>query len=281
MPVYPKIAVTILPWCNLGQAMQWLTHEIKPVNRDAEAVLRIQRYAETGGLQKEKSLLFGAFCAGRIRLFGCRGLGKAEIIDFDHIYFFQYGEQEEVPVQKISGAGLDGFHFESSRLTKIIWADPMTGWEYRELVMPTEELLKTFPSDHDGPVAEPPLINLMGLSDLRTGPRPRSLAEFQGARIGQIEIFNTDTNQTVPDIINSGLILPPYLKFMVWILEKLGPNTIASLKKADLDAAIKELWWDALGPPSNVHIRYMAMMLRPPEAKRGGAKPRRKPVALH
>jgi hypothetical protein len=69
--------------------------------------------------------------------------------------------------------------------------------------------------------------------------------------------------------------MPLYIQYLRWIFIKLGPDVVPSLKKHDLEKAIEEHWWPELGPPSKVLVRYMAAMLRPPDA-RLGAKPRNK-----
>jgi hypothetical protein len=103
--------------------------------------------------------------------------------------------------------------------------------------------------------------------------------------IARTKLLNPRENRIVPENVTTGnrensnksrVALPPYLKFAVFVFERLGPDTIANLKKDDLQATIKELWWETLGPSSEALVAYMAMMLRLPEAKRGGAKAQKK-----
>jgi hypothetical protein len=67
--------------------------------------------------------------------------------------------------------------------------------------------------------------------------------------------------------------LPRFLRFAVQMTRRLGVSAIAEQKKEITEAAIIEHWPEAqLGPASRSMVGYMATMLRPPEAQRGGAK---------
>jgi hypothetical protein len=263
VPIIPKITAKILPWCNLRQALQWLTDEIKPVAPAVEEALRIPRTIYVRGLENEISALFAVFIGGRIRLFGCPGEGKACTSQLDNpsIYFEHYGECRQISIQEIADAGISGFDFDCNRLCKITeetdWgALPLDGWEYINVVMLTEELLTTFPSvtgGHDRSF-EPAPIDLAGAQDMRSGGPLSSLAETsaEAAPIAQTHVFSLSGNRIVPGPMFAGgnredaktnlVALPPYLRFAVWSFRKLGPDEIASRKKSDLEAEIKKRW---------------------------------------
>ena len=157
--------------------------------------------------------------------------------------------------------------------------------------MPTEELFRTFPpkrsNDLFDELDELPPIDLTGMADTRR-ERLVSLGAENGvdvATIARAKLLNPRENPIVAENVTTGnhensnksrVALPPYLQFAVFVFERLGPDTIANLKKDDLQATIKELWWETLGPSSEALVAYMAMMLRLPEAKRGGAKAQKK-----
>jgi hypothetical protein len=70
--------------------------------------------------------------------------------------------------------------------------------------------------------------------------------------------------------------LPVYLQFLVEIVPLLGGRVrIAGLKKEEVEAEIRAQWRPELRLPSQNKVRMMAMILRPPEAQDGGAKPMR------
>jgi len=70
-----------------------------------------------------------------------------------------------------------------------------------------------------------------------------------------------------------GAALPPYLQFLVEMSSRL--EGAAERKKEEIEAEIKSNWPENLAGQSQAIIGYMATILRPPEAKRGGAKPAR------
>ena len=306
MPVFPKIIVETSPSCNLRQGLQWLLEEIKPVHPDVEAALEIPTsiglrrdgYAQFphSDIAKAKSSLFAAFRAARIPLVGRPGKGKMYIdSDCEHsIRFEYYGNARKISVSEITEAGLDGFDFELNTLYHITEYDdhfvPLTGWECIDLAMPTEELFRTFPpkriNDLFDELEELPPIDLTGMADTRR-ERLVSLGAETGVDVAPISRteLNPRENRIVPGNATTGnhenfnksrVALPPYLQFAEFVFERLGADTIANLKKDDLQATIKELWWETLGPSSEALVAYMAMMLRLPEAKRGGAKAQKK-----
>jgi hypothetical protein len=298
MPVFPKIIVETSPSCNLRQALQWLLEEITPVHPDFEAALQIPTSIGPHlGISKAESSLFAAFCATRIPLVGCPGKGKM-YLNSDHqrrIQFEYYDKPQNISVSEITEAGLDGFDFHLNRLSNITEYDdhfvPLAGWEYVSLAMPTEELFRTSPSkrinDLFDELEELPPIDLTGVANTRR-EKLVSLGAETGvdvAPIARTEFLNPSENRIVPENVTIGnhensnksrVALPPYLQFAVFVFERLGPDTIADIKKDDLQATIKELWWETLGPFSEALVAYMAMMLRLPEAKRGGAKAQKK-----
>jgi hypothetical protein len=305
MPGFPKIIVETSPSCNLRQGLQWLLEEIKPVHSDLEAALGIPTsiglrrdgYSQFphSDIAKAKSSLFAAFRAARIPLVGRPGKGKMYIdSDCEHsIRFEYYGNARKISVSEITEAGLDGFDFELNTLYHITEYDdhfvPLAGWEYVDLVMPSEKMFRNYPpriNDLDE-LEELPPIDLTGMADTRR-ERLVSLGAETGVDvvpIARTKLLNPRENRIVPENVTTGnrensnksrVALPPYLKFAVFVFERLGPDTIANLKKDDLQATIKELWWETLGPSSEALVAYMAMMLRLPEAKRGGAKAQKK-----
>ena len=305
MPVFPKIIVETSPSCNLRQGLQWLLEEIKPVHPDLEAALEIPTSIglRRNGYQfphsdiaKAKSSLFAAFRAARIPLVGCPGKGKM-YIDSGYerpIRFEYYGNAREISASEITEAGLAGFDFHLNRLYKITEYDdhfvPLAGWECVDLVMPTEKLFRNYPpriNDLFDELEELPPIDLTGMADTRR-ERLVSLGPETGvdvAPIARTKLLNPRENPIVAENVTTGnhensnksrVALPPYLQFAEFVFERLGPDTIANLKKDDLQATIKELWWETLGPSSEALVAYMAMMLRLPEAKRGGAKAQKK-----
>jgi hypothetical protein len=306
MPVFPKIIVETSPSCNLRQGLQWLLEEIKPVHPDLEAALGIPTSIEPrrdgyskfthSDIAKAKSSLFAAFRAARIPLVGRPGKGKMYIdSDCEHsIRFEYYGNAREISVSEITEAGLDGFDFELNTLYHITEYDdhfvPLTGWECIDLAMPTEKMFRTYPSWINDPfdeLEELPPIDLTGMADTRR-ERLISVGAETGvdiAPIARMELLNPRENRIVSENVTTGIhensnksrvTLPPYVQFIVFVFERLGRDTIANLKKDDLQATIKELWWETLGPSSEALVAYMAMMLRLPEAKRGGAKAQKK-----
>jgi hypothetical protein len=294
MPVFPKIIVETSPSSNLRQGLQWLLKEIRPVHPDLEAALQISTSIEPhDGISKAQSSLFAAFCGKRITLAGCPGKGKMYVnSDYERpISFEYYSNAREISVSEIAKAGLHGFDFQLNRLYHITEHDdhfvPLAGWEYVDLVMPTEELFRTFPSpDPFDELGELPPIDLTGMVGTRR-ERLVSLGAETGVDVAPISRteLNPRENRIVPGNATTGnhenfnksrVALPPYLQFVVFVFERLGPDTIANIKKDDLQATIKELWWETLGPFSEALVAYMAMMLRLPEAKRGGAKAQKK-----
>jgi len=210
------------------------------------------------------------------------------------IHFEHYGKAQKISMSEITEAGLDGFDFHLNRMSHITEYDdhfvPLAGWEYVSLIMPTDELLRTFPSKRINDLdelEELPPIDLTGTADTRRETLVSLGAEtgVDVATIARTELLNPRENRIVPENMTTGkhensnksrVALPPYLQFAVFVFERLGPDTIANLKKDDLQASIKELWWETLGPSSEALVAYMAMMLRLPEAKRGGAKAQKK-----
>ena len=296
MPVFPKIIVENSPSSNLRQGLQWLLEEIKPVHPDLEAALKIPTsIGPHYDIAKAKSSIFAAFRATRIPLVGRPGKGKM-YIDSDYerpIRFEYYDKAREISASEITEAGLDGFDFHVNRLCKITEYDdhfvPLAGWEYVDLVMPSEKMFRNYPpriNDLDE-LEELPPIDLTGMADTRR-ERLVSLEAETGvdvAPIARTKLSNPHENRIVAENVTTGnhensnksrVALPPYLQFAVFVFERLGPDTIANLKKDDLQATIKELWWETLGPSSEALVAYMAMMLRLPEAKRGGAKAQKK-----
>ena len=295
---FPKIIVETSPLSNLRQGLQWLLREIRPVHPDLEAALQISTSIEPHyDIAKARSSIFAAFCATRIPLVGRPGKGEMYIdSDYDRpIRFEYYGNARKISVSEITEAGLDGFDFQLNRLYHITEYDdhfvPLAGWEYVDLAMPTEELFRTFPpkriNDLFDELEELPPIDLTGMADTRR-ERLISVGAETGvdiAPIARMELLNPRENRIVSENATTGnhensnksrVALPPYLQFAVFVFERLGPDTIANLKKDDLQATIKELWWETLGPSSEALVAYMAMMLRLPEAKRGGAKAQKK-----
>jgi hypothetical protein len=294
---FPKIIVETSPLSNLRQGLQWLLREIRPVHPDLEAALQISTSIEPHyDIAKARSSIFAAFCATRIPLVGRPGKGEMYIdSDYDRpIRFEYYGNARKISVSEITEAGLDGFDFQLNRLYHITEYDdhfvPLAGWEYVDLAMPTEKLFRTFPSCINDPfdeLEEVPPFDLTGMADTRR-ERLVSLGAETGvdvAPIARTELLNSRENGFVPENVTTGnhenpnksrVALPPYLQFAVFVLERLGPDTIANLKKDHLQATIKELWWETLGPSSEALVAYMATMLRLPEAKRGGAKAQKK-----
>jgi hypothetical protein len=67
--------------------------------------------------------------------------------------------------------------------------------------------------------------------------------------------------------------LPPYVRFLVEMSDCI-PGA-GERKKEDIETEIRARWPDELRPASQALVGYMATMLRPPEAQRGGAKPSR------
>jgi hypothetical protein len=68
--------------------------------------------------------------------------------------------------------------------------------------------------------------------------------------------------------------LPPYVEFLVNLTPELG-KTAPKMKKDEVRDDIKQRWdSDALGDPSAHLLDLMATLLRPPEAQKGGAKPK-------
>ena len=294
---FPKIIVETSPLSNLRQGLQWLLREIRPVHPDLEAALQISTSIEPHyDIAKARSSIFAAFCATRIPLVGRPGKGEMYIdSDYDRpIRFEYYGNARKISVSEITEAGLDGFDFQLNRLYHITEYDdhfvPLAGWEYVDLAMPTEKLFRTFPSCINDPfdeLEEVPPFDLTGMADTRR-ERLVSLGAETGvdvAPIARTELLNSRENGFVPENVTTGnhenpnksrVALPPYLQFVVFVFERLGPDTIANIKKDDLQATIKELWWETLGPSSEALVAYMATMLRLPEAKRGGAKAQKK-----
>ena len=79
----------------------------------------------------------------------------------------------------------------------------------------------------------------------------------------------TEPAQTVVTLA----LLPPYVRFLVEMSDCiLGAE---ERKKEDIESEIRARWPDELRPASQALVGYMATMLRPPEAQRGGAKPSR------
>ena len=294
---FPKIIVETSPLSNLRQGLQWLLREIRPVHPDLEAALQISTSIEPHyDIAKARSSIFAAFCATRIPLVGRPGKGEMYIdSDYDRpIRFEYYGNARKISVSEITEAGLDGFDFQLNRLYHITEYDdhfvPLAGWEYVDLAMPTEKLFRTFPSCINDPfdeLEEVPPFDLTGMADTRR-ERLVSLGAETGvdvAPIARTELLNSRENGFVPENVTTGnhenpnksrVALPPYVQFIVFVFERLGRDTIANLKKDDLQATIKELWWETLGPSSEALVAYMATMLRLPEAKRGGAKAQKK-----
>lgn len=169
MPLFPKIIVETSPSANLRQGLQWLLKEIRPVHPDLEAALQISTTIEPHlDISKAQSSLFAAFCGKRIPLVGCPGKGKMYIDSEDYyrpIHFEYYGDARNISVAEIMEAGLHGLDFQLNRLYHITEYDdhfyPLAGWEYVNLVMPTEELFRTFPSpDPFDELEKPPPIDL-------------------------------------------------------------------------------------------------------------------------
>jgi len=73
--------------------------------------------------------------------------------------------------------------------------------------------------------------------------------------------------------------MPPvsaFLRFGVELTEQIGLENIKAMKKPDLEEVIRMRWdVSALGPISENAVKQMAGMVRPPEARIGGAKPAR------
>jgi hypothetical protein len=71
--------------------------------------------------------------------------------------------------------------------------------------------------------------------------------------------------------------LHPYLLFLNRLFAHLGAERIDGMKKGELENEIRRRWpADQFGPPSRNLITPMATILRSLEAKRGGAKQKRR-----
>lgn len=290
MPIFPKITVEKSPTCNLRQALQWLKDGIEPVHTDLEQVLGIPNWIDSYELQKETSSLFAALLSKRIRLFGCPRSGKMYFgSGNDRIYDGDYGDRQEISVEEIRAATLDGMDFENSRLFATTDYDehdvPSAGWEYGFLVLRTDELMQTFPPTLSGQKTLPPIdlkVTLGTGSDWLPSSRPEPNAETaEVAPLARMEPLISNENQLGPENVVPGgrnatnshetLASAPYSHFLVQLFEQLGSNAIARLKKEDLETTIREHWSSALGPPSDSLIGYMATILRPP-GRSGGAQ---------
>jgi len=159
MPVFPEIRVETAPFCNLRQALQWLHDDIEPIDPAYEPALGRTDWVSNDN-KRERSHLFASFVSKRIRLFGRFAEGSF-VWEENDVAFAKYSELEEIPISRMIDAGFDGFQFQTSRIRHVTDftynGEPITGWEYVEVVMRTTELFAQYPPRSSKP---PPDINL-------------------------------------------------------------------------------------------------------------------------
>jgi hypothetical protein len=302
MPSSPKFDIETIPYCNLRQAVQWIRDGTTPVQSVYEAALGTPAELH-GDYVRAKSDLFLAISAGVIVLFGRPSIDAPKYDSKNSLccysYFKRYGEREQVPVVKLHEAGFERLDFQRSWVGKITGLDeqnlPDRGWAYSDLVVSTSELMQVFP-DEAQPDNRP--VSVLRSSEGQAGaiaslPKPSTLtleAPALGLRLAEdaqpveksqddqpaaevsapLELEHCEPGGGTPCKADP---LPLYLQFIVEMVPLLGGHDrIAALKKEEVEAEICTRWWPELGQPPQNLVGMMATMLRPPEARFGGAK---------
>ena len=165
----------------MRQALQWLKYDRGQLDPEYDPLFAITDDMPSNS-RKEQAALWAAICAGRIRLFGRPGLGAFSADDDpDTAWFGRYGDNELVPIARLTEAGFDGLDsIEVGSGKTTAWGDrwPRAGWEFSQLTIPTAELLSTFPAEVDPYTpAPPPIIALptRGAASTPTVLPPRTI----------------------------------------------------------------------------------------------------------
>lgn len=277
MPNIPNINVQTARACNLRQALQWLKEEIRPVHAVFEPLLDIPTHLDLEFYEQEQKALCAAILANEIKLYGRFGEGTIRYDEGGEISFLSYSSMQPIPVSKIVEAGTTALEFNRNRLVMITaWTDwgnyqrPEEGWEYTDVSVATADLLRVFPARSSD--AGPASIELR--DDFSEVPEALRDTPIRVHEPPEVAPTSTAEPTEGPEATLLRQWMSPHLRFMNAFSAIYG-SKLAEWKKEVIEAEIRARWPPELGEPSQNVVGAMATLLRPPEAKRGGAKRQR------